>query len=186
MRVRDTKGSIRTTAIRLIAAKGFDQTSLREVADEVGITKASLYYHYASKADLLAEIVAPIFDEMRLIAVDLDETPYSAKAVQDLLGRYVASLVRQRDVGVLFVRDAVAIINAVGDRFPELMQINERMREWLAGPNPSVEVQLRAAATLEVLGVALTANELVPDATVEDIERVLLGVALSVLNGTPA
>ncbi|MBJ8346157.1 TetR/AcrR family transcriptional regulator [Antrihabitans sp. YC2-6] len=181
MRTRDTKSEIRDTAIRLIAAKGFDQTSLREVADEVGITKASLYYHYASKVDLLVAIVSPIFDEMRSVASDLNTTPFSEGAVRVLLRDYIAALVAHRHEGALFVRDAVAIVNALGDRFPEILRINEQLRIWLAGPDPTVEAQLRAAATIEVLGVALTANEMVEAASPAEIEHVLLKVAMSVL-----
>jgi AcrR family transcriptional regulator len=181
MSARDTRSAIRDAAIRLIATKGFDQTSLREVADEVGITKASLYYHYASKADLLVAIVGPVLDEIGSIATALDETSFTDDDVRPMLGRYIASLVRHRETGVLFVRDAIPIMNAIGDRFPEVLRINERMRTWLAGPHPTVEQQLRAAATLEVLGIALTSNELVPEASVEEVERVLLDVAMSVL-----
>ena len=179
---RDTKAAIRDVAIRLIAAKGFDHASLREVADEVGITKASLYYHYPSKVDLLVAIVEPVIDEMSDIATGLDNIPFGRAEVEQLLTRYTTVVVDHRAEGVLFIRDAVAIINAIGDRFPELMRVNERLRTWLAGPNPDVAARLRAAAALEVLGVALTANELVADAADSDVVRVLLGCAMTVLD----
>ncbi|MGW4247513.1 TetR/AcrR family transcriptional regulator, partial [Nocardia sp. NPDC004722] len=54
---RSTKDAIREAALQLFSTKGFDHSSLREVADAVGITKASLYYHYASKVDLLVAII---------------------------------------------------------------------------------------------------------------------------------
>lgn len=38
-------------------ARGFDGTSMREIADACGVTKAALYYHYQGKADLLRDIV---------------------------------------------------------------------------------------------------------------------------------
>lgn len=182
MSTRDTKSAIRDVAIKLITSKGFDHTSLREVADAVGITKASLYYHYASKVDLLVAIVEPVIDEMRSVTSGLEVRPYNARSVRDVLCRYIGALVAHRDEGVLFVRDTVAIINAIGDRFPEILRINERLRTWLAGPDPTVEAQLRAAATIEVLGVALTANELVSEASGSEIESVLLGAAMAVLD----
>ena len=43
-------------AARLFADRGYDGTSLAEVAEAVGIRKASLYHHIATKEDLLWEV----------------------------------------------------------------------------------------------------------------------------------
>jgi AcrR family transcriptional regulator len=40
-------------ALDLFIEKGFDKTSLREIAEQIGVTKAALYYHFASKEDIL-------------------------------------------------------------------------------------------------------------------------------------
>ena len=186
VRVRDTRTAIRDVAIRMIAAKGFDHTSLREVAAEVGITKASLYYHYSSKVDLLAAIVEPVIDEMQEIAADLDDAARSRDDVEALLRRYTTTLVEHRAEGVLFVRDAVAIINAIGDRFPEIVRVSERLREWLAGPNADSAARLRAAAALDVLGVALTATDVAPEASDAEVVHILLGAAMAVLDPYPS
>ncbi len=178
-----TKDDIRATAIRLIAEKGFEQTSLREVAEAVGITKASLYYHYASKRDLLIAIVEPIFDEMRAVDNELSATPHTPDGVRRVMQRYLAGLIRHREVGELFTRDTVAIVNAIKDQYPELIELNQRLQEWLAGPNAPVEAQLRATATLQVLGVALHSGE-VHGATDDDVARVLLACAMAVLGGS--
>jgi len=44
-------------AIRLFAQKGYDGTSLRDIADEAQITKAALYYHFPDKEALYGRIV---------------------------------------------------------------------------------------------------------------------------------
>ncbi len=46
----------------LFVERGFDGTSMREIADACGVTKASLYYYYPSKADLLADIIRTYLD----------------------------------------------------------------------------------------------------------------------------
>jgi AcrR family transcriptional regulator len=46
--------AIVSTVMRLLAEKGFDQMTVDEVAAEVGIAKASLYKHFASKEALAA------------------------------------------------------------------------------------------------------------------------------------
>ncbi|HEX3012658.1 MAG TPA: helix-turn-helix domain-containing protein, partial [Methanobacterium sp.] len=43
---KTTKEKIFDSAIELFAKKGFDATSMREIAEAVGIKKASLYSHY--------------------------------------------------------------------------------------------------------------------------------------------
>jgi AcrR family transcriptional regulator len=58
---RDTKADIHRAAVELFSSKGYDKTSLREIAERVGITKASLYYHYSSKQELLQAIVGTFF-----------------------------------------------------------------------------------------------------------------------------
>lgn len=44
-------------ACRLFAKKGYEGTSLRDIADEAKITKAALYYHFPNKEALYERIV---------------------------------------------------------------------------------------------------------------------------------
>ncbi|MGY1895935.1 MULTISPECIES: TetR/AcrR family transcriptional regulator [Nocardia] len=178
-----TKNAIRDAAVKLFGAKGFEQTSLREVADAVGITKASLYYHYASKLDLLLAIIDPIVDHMRSVVDDLDQVPHDAESIRQVLRAYLRGLIHHRDAGALVVRDTVAIINAMADRYPDLVNASRALREWLAGPDATDEAQLRACAALEVIGVALVSKELVPGADDSLVESSLLDAATCVLAG---
>ncbi|MEU6561787.1 TetR/AcrR family transcriptional regulator [Nocardia nova] len=180
---QSTKDAIREAAIRLFSHKGFEQTSLREVADAVGITKASLYYHYASKLDLLLAIIEPIFDDMNSVVDELDGVPYSAPRARELLEHQLRTMLRHRTAGAMCVRDTVAIVNAIGDRYPDLLDMHRRLCLWLAGPHPTDEDLLRASSALEVLSTVLWSKELVPDAADDVIERVLLDSALTVLTG---
>ncbi len=50
-----TKQRIFNTSLRLFALNGFENVSLRTIADEVGIKAASIYNHYKSKDMLLCE-----------------------------------------------------------------------------------------------------------------------------------
>ncbi|MEV6136536.1 TetR/AcrR family transcriptional regulator [Nocardia sp. NPDC051990] len=178
-----TKMAIRDAAVRLFAAKGFEQTSLREVADAVGITKASLYYHYASKLDLLLAIVDPIIDHLRSVIEDIDAVPHDAEGVRAVLRAYLRGMIRHRDAGALCVRDTVAIINVMADRYPDMLDSTRVLREWLAGPGADAVAELRASAALEVLGVALLSDELVPGVEDSVVERTLLDAATCVLTG---
>ncbi|GAD84825.1 TetR/AcrR family transcriptional regulator [Nocardia asteroides] len=176
-----TKQAIRDAAVQLFATKGFEQTSLREVADMVGITKASLYYHYASKLDLLLAIVDPIIGHVRGIVTDIDAVPYDAEGIRAVLRAYLRGMIRHRDAGAVFVRDAAAVVNAITDRYPDLMEPTMDLRVWLAGPDPDPEAMLRASAAIEVLGVALLSTEVAPGATDALVEKTLLDAATCVL-----
>jgi Transcriptional regulator len=52
-----TKQRILDVAIDLYAQRGFDAVSMQDIADAVGIKKASLYYHFESKDQILKEIL---------------------------------------------------------------------------------------------------------------------------------
>ena len=53
----DTKEKILQTALRLFAEHGFEGVSMRDIASEIGITKAALYRHYESKRAIFDAIV---------------------------------------------------------------------------------------------------------------------------------
>lgn len=52
----NTKEKIFDVALDLFSKKGYDSVSLREIAEEVGIKKSSIYSHYPSKKAILISI----------------------------------------------------------------------------------------------------------------------------------
>ena len=52
-RLNERRGQILEKAAHLFCLKGYDSTSMSDIADEVGITKAGLYYFVESKEHLL-------------------------------------------------------------------------------------------------------------------------------------
>lgn len=56
MEEKTTKEKIFEAALEMFARKGFDAVSMREIADAVGIKKASLYSHFTSKDELLEKL----------------------------------------------------------------------------------------------------------------------------------
>lgn len=53
----NTKEKIFDTALDLFSKRGYDSVSLREIADNVGIKKSSIYSHYPSKEAILMDIL---------------------------------------------------------------------------------------------------------------------------------
>ena len=53
----DTKERILETALELFAQNGYLGTSMNDIAQQLGFTKAALYKHYTSKQEILDRIV---------------------------------------------------------------------------------------------------------------------------------
>lgn len=66
----NTKEKIFDVSLDLFSKKGYDSVSLREIAEEVGIKKSSIYSHYSSKEAILMDIFkyfTDLFDEDEMI-----------------------------------------------------------------------------------------------------------------------
>lgn len=58
----DPAAELRRAALELFARDGYDATSLQDVADRVGYTKANVLYHFGSKQGLLEAALAPAIE----------------------------------------------------------------------------------------------------------------------------
>ncbi len=73
----DRHEQILAVAAGLFARKGVAATTVREIADEVGILSGSLYHHFESKEAMVDEILAPYLKDLRakykaVLALDVD------------------------------------------------------------------------------------------------------------------
>ena len=57
----DTRTRIQQVALELFAEQGYERTSLREIAERLGVTKAALYYHFKSKEDIVRSFTEDYF-----------------------------------------------------------------------------------------------------------------------------
>lgn len=72
----DTKERILETALELFAQRGYLGTSMSDIAQRLGITKAALYKHYTGKQEILDQIVARMnqMDYERAAEYEMPET----------------------------------------------------------------------------------------------------------------
>ncbi len=68
-------------AAALFLRHGYEGTSLRQLADTVGMKAGSLYYHFASKDDLLTEILRRGIDVMQTAFDEAEASTGSARPV---------------------------------------------------------------------------------------------------------
>lgn len=86
----DRKDQIFALGAHLFAEKGYERTSLQEVADALGVTKPALYYYYRSKEELLFEIMSFVMDR---VLADLEAavavSPDPVEKMREFVRRYV-------------------------------------------------------------------------------------------------
>jgi AcrR family transcriptional regulator len=66
----EAKDRIISASIHLFSRKGFDATSVNEIADEADVTKALIYYYFKNKEDILDHLVHSLLDNATSITMD--------------------------------------------------------------------------------------------------------------------
>ncbi|SFR47988.1 transcriptional regulator, TetR family [Marinobacter daqiaonensis] len=61
----DTRARVLEVARRLFITRGIDAVSYGDIAKEVGSTRANLHYHFGNKSELVKEVFAETFQEVR-------------------------------------------------------------------------------------------------------------------------
>ena len=68
----NTKEKIFNVSLDLFSKKGYDSVSLRQIAEEVGIQKSSIYSHYPSKEAILMDIFRQLTEGFEIDSKDLE------------------------------------------------------------------------------------------------------------------
>lgn len=101
------RDEITRTACAVFAEKGFQNSTMRDVADATGILAGSLYHHYKSKDDLLAEVLKRFYaDSISDITRIIEETDDTETTVVKLLELAVRYTVERRDEARIIENDA--------------------------------------------------------------------------------
>jgi TetR/AcrR family transcriptional repressor of nem operon len=93
----DTPEQILDVAERLVAQRGFNGFSYADVAAELGITRAALHYHYASKAELGEALIGRYAVRFAAALADVDgAAPDAAAKLDAYAGLYLSVLQGER------------------------------------------------------------------------------------------
>ena len=76
-------------AAALFATKGFAATSLKDVADAVGLSRSSIYYYYPNKDALLAALIEGVTLPVANIFRDVDQTMAPRSRIREVVRRLV-------------------------------------------------------------------------------------------------
>jgi AcrR family transcriptional regulator len=140
----DTKQRIQLAARELFAQKGVHKTSLKEIADRLGISKPALYYHFGSREELVRSIVQPLIDAGE--AFLLEQEALDDVDPRKLLEGYFDFNYAHRDETVLILTE-LTTLNELG-LVEVVIAWRERLAELLCGKRLTLDKSVRAVLAL--------------------------------------
>jgi AcrR family transcriptional regulator len=170
----DTRERIQAAARELFARKGVQKTSLQEIADELGITKPALYYHFASREDLLRSIVQPLIDAgQRFVEEQEKATAVEARA---LLQGYFDFHYEHRDDILLLLAELTTLAEL--GMIEVVLAWRARLTDLLCGANAPLP---QAARAVVALGGLQDCTIQFKDAPREELREAAVNAAMAAL-----
>lgn len=162
-------------SLRLFTERGFAGTSLRDIATEVGCSKASLVYHFGTKEAIIGELLMPTSVAAEELIEKLDKFSGERLAVAALAGFVDLSLRFRREMA-LRLKEAAEIRSNPGLR--SLTDQSERLLDAVAGRSSAAQDRLRAWM---VLGAVVVGSTVGPELPREELREELLRGGLLIL-----
>ncbi len=146
----DTRERIQSVALELFAEQGYEKTSLREIAERLGVTKAALYYHFKSKEDIIGSLVEDYFGQIDALIEWGRGQPRTAEVRGTVLSRYFSVVEEGSEVFRMLQQNQAALSSMVHAKHRSEL-FRERM-DGLVGilsePDAPLAAQVRAAVAL--------------------------------------
>lgn len=157
----DTRERIQVVALELFAERGYERTSLREIAERLQVTKAALYYHFKTKDEILRSVFEDASAEVDELIAWGQAQPRTLETRQELLRRYAALLGgRWRRIMQFAQENQTAVREHVPDSESE-RGFAGRLRgllELVVDRDADLPDQLRAVLGVLVLHLGAAAN----------------------------
>lgn len=171
-----TRARILEVALRLFSDKGYDATSLQDIADEMGLTKPAVYYHYKGKGEILRDLAEPARQAAADLMARVRAAPTAAERVDTMIEGLVEILIARRDVMRIVAQqpamreDMQAALDAE--------RLVENMIEGFFGPEPPTLDQRFAVYASVALARGVWALGEVPEDVLRGVvERALRRIA---------
>jgi TetR/AcrR family transcriptional repressor of nem operon len=92
---RDTRTRILDVAERLVQVRGFNGFSYADVAEELNLTRASLHYHFAGKAELGEALIVRYADRFADALARIERRPDAAGTMLDAYAELYADVLSE-------------------------------------------------------------------------------------------
>jgi AcrR family transcriptional regulator len=179
-----TRDRILDAALDLFVQHGFDGTSVRQIAERVGTTKAALYYYFASKDEILMALHMRLHEFGRELIKTTGDEPMTLEAWGALITRLIDEITAQRMLFLLHERNQAAFEKLHGSKEHDSAHedIQGRFRAVLADPRVPLADRVRMAGAFGVLfaGIFLY-GDVFSSATTEELRDILAGIVQDVL-----
>ena len=172
----DTRQKILDVALDLFISQGYDKVSLREIAEQVGVTKAALYYHFASKEELFKTLIDPVLAFGAASAELLDGQPTREAWARGLVEMVAWMLPRRRLFQLMETNRAA--VQALADKIhddPSHEVMHRRLEAFFSNESIPLDDRLRMAGSISLAFVASTQFGDVPP---DELEK-LIGAAVA-------
>jgi AcrR family transcriptional regulator len=181
----DTRQRILDAALDLFIEQGFDGTSLRQIAEQLGVTKAALYYHFESKDDILMALHMRLHEFGRVALLRMGEEPITMKLWGELLDEIVDQMLAQRKIFLMHERNQAALEKLHReDHDAEHEDIQNQFRRVLADTRLPLRDRVRMAASFGVIFSSLfLSGEAFAATTNDELGGMLRDVLHDVLQG---
>ena len=186
-RSRDTRSRLRELALQLFAEQGYEKTSLREIAERLGVTKAALYYYFKSKEDIVRSLVEDYVAELDDLIAWAKTRPRSPETRAEIITRYLDIVANGSAVFRMLHQNQAAVSSLAaakerGELFRERM---DALVDLLSdGPGAPLRDQIRAASCLMSLSYCAMHYQ-DRGASPAELKAALLDVAFELADGKP-
>ena len=181
----DTRQRILDVALDLFTEQGYDGTSLREIAEQLGVTKAALYYHFESKEDILMALHMRIHDFGREALMLIGDEPVTLELWENLLDQITGEMLAQRKLFLMHERNQ-AVMEKLHreDHDAEHEDIQNQFRRVLGDERVPVRDRVRMAAAFGVVFSSIFLGDVSFDAAPKaELEEMLRDILHDVLRG---
>ena len=167
-----TRERAQQIALRLFTEQGYEATSLRQIADELGINKASLYYHFDGKEAILQSLLDQRGDEAESLLEWARRQPPSPGLLREAVSRWVDSFTTDKLQGIRFLAANPNLLSGLHGRVAPprvgvgLSELAEHLIDLLPTPSAADSVMLRMALLSINAAVQASAGTGVPDEAV--------------------
>ena len=135
-------------ALDLFTEQGFDGTSLRQIAEQLGVTKAAIYYHFESKDDILLALHMRLHEFGKDALEQMGDEPVTLAQWGELLDDLLDQMLAQRKIFLMHERNQAALEKLHRrDHDAEHEDIQNQFRRVLADPRVALRDRVRMAAS---------------------------------------
>jgi len=150
----DTRSRVQKVALELFAEQGYEKTSLREIAERLGVTKAALYYHFKSKEDIVHSFTDDYFSELDALVDWAKEQPRGEENRREILDRYVSIVLASSEVFRFLEQNRASVqsMEAGKERFARVRARLDALVDVLVGAEAPLRDRVRAATAVLSVG----------------------------------